>query len=308
MPLDLSADERAHLTPAELEVLTSAEADTVLAGTPASLAPTEGDAAPSAEPTPAPAEAHKAADTDTDAPASADTPAQRDDEHEAPFAPTFQGKAPDNYAQVRQELLAKKAEAFKKLMDGEMEADDYAQLEAEVLTQLDDLNAARIRAETLNEANQQTQLALQQREISRIIKTAKKAGEVDYLADTTAQVQFDAMLSALSAVPANASRDFAELVDEAHRAVLALRGVTPKAATPSPVAPSPTAPAAAKPPAAAPTGPRTLAGLPNAAPAVVADDLEAKLATLEGEDAERFLASLPPQQVERLLRKASMGA
>lgn len=318
MPIELTDADRAVMSPEEIEALTSPDAESHLGH----AAPDDAQASASTE-TPAPEsatasnDAGKAQDGQEPPPVQADgaageqapqggqqetAQAQDDAQRETPFVPTFQGRAPENYAQHRQELLAKKAEAFQKLMDGEIDAKEYVAIETEVQTQLDDLQAARIRAETLIEANTQTQLAIQQREIQRIIKSAKAAGELDYVADQDAQVQFDAVLGALQASPANAGKDFAELADQAHRAVLAMRGIG-KAEAPAPTpAPAPAAPAPAAAQKQPELPPRTLAGLPTAGHASIGDDIAAKLATLQGEDAERFIASLPPAQVERLLR------
>lgn len=316
MPIELTDADRAVMSPEEIEALTSPDAEAHLGA----AAPDDAQASASTETTPAPEsatasdDAGKAQDGQEQPPVQADGAAgeqapqggqQETAQAQDTFVPTFQGRAPENYAQHRQELLAKKAEAFQKLMDGEIDAKEYVEIETEVQTQLDDLQAARIRAETLNEANTQTQLAIQQREIQRIIKSAKAAGEIDYVADQDAQVQFDAVLGALQASPANAGKDFAELADQAHRAVLAMRGIG-KAAAPAPTpAPAPAAPAPAAAQKQPELPPRTLAGLPTAGHASIGDDIAAKLATLQGEDAERFIASLPPAQVERLLRASS---
>lgn len=312
MPIELTDADRAVMSPEEIEALTSPDAESHLGH----AAPDDAQASASTE-TPAPEsatasdDAGKAQDGQEQPPVQADGAAgeqapqggqQETAQAQDTFVPTFQGRAPENYAQHRQELLAKKAEAFQKLMDGEIDAKEYVEIETEVQTQLDDLQAARIRAETLNEANTQTQLAIQQREIQRIIKSAKAAGELDYVADQDAQIQFDAVLAALQASPANAGKDFAELADQAHRAVLAMRGIG-KAEAPAPTpAPAPAAPAPAAAQKQPELPPRTLAGLPTAGHASIGDDIAAKLATLQGEDAERFIASLPPAQVERLLR------
>ena len=323
MPIELSAEEREHLSPEEIEALTGADAEAHLAASGAdeeaaapaaapapaaeASATEEGAAAPAEAPAPAPA-----AEAPAPAPAPAETPSAEalaeiaeGQQREAPFVPTFQGTAPEKYVEQRADLLKQKGAALKQLMDGEIDAEQYAAVEADVTSKLDDLNAARIRAETLTEAQAQAQASLHQREIVRIMNTAKKAGEIDYATDRAAQVQFDAILSGL--VAGGSGKDFGELCDEAHQALLAVRGIVkappPPAHAPAPAAQAPAAaPAPAAPPAA---GPRTLAGLPNAGAAGVSDDISAKLATLSGEDAELFLAQLPPAQVERLLKSAT---
>ena len=131
--------------------------------------------------------------------------------------------------------------------------------------------------------------------MAAVAAAAKKAGQVDYGTDKAAAVEFDSLFAAAKASPANASLTPAQLVEKAHKAVLALRGIS---AAPAP-APAAAAPAAAPAPRAAPP---SIGGLPNAAPAIVQDDLMAQFSNLEGEDAERFLAGLPANQVAKLRR------
>lgn len=142
-------------------------------------------------------------------------------------APTvYQADVPADYKAQRAELLKEKAGLMKKLMDGEMDADEFAANEARVSDALEDLTAQRIRAETLQEANVQSQAQYQRKEIQKLI--AKSKAEVDYAADAKAQKQFDMALQAVASDADNAGLDYAEILAQAHKVVLALRGVTSK--------------------------------------------------------------------------------
>lgn len=174
-------------------------------------------------------------DQATDAPADAptETPEAADKVEEAPIddapltQPTaYKAELPNDYKAQRTELVKEKAGLMKKLMDAEIDADEFAAEDARISDALEDLTAQRIRAETLQEANAQSQATYQQREIQRLI--AKTKAEVDYTTDTKAQRQFDAALQAIGQDPDNAGRDYGELIGEAHKVVLALRGIVSK--------------------------------------------------------------------------------
>lgn len=228
--------------------------------------------------------------------AAADAPTAEADQPEADPAPaaastaaelpTYKAELPSDYKAQRAELMKAKAEAMKQLMDGEIDADAYAAEDARVSEALEDLAAARIRAETLQEANAQSQQAYQARAIQRLIANTK--GEVDYATDATAQQQFDTSLQVLAAQPANAGKDFADLIEDAHKMVKAMRGVQSQG--------KPTAPDR-KPAGDAPV---TLRSLPSASTPNAGGVIE-QIARLKGPAYEAAYAKLTPAQQAALL-------
>ena len=238
------------------------------------------EAAPEAEAEP---EAEQAA---ADAPTAEADPAPAAASTEAAELPTYKAEVPKDYKAQRAQLLQAKAEAMKKLMDGEIDAEAFAAEDMRVAEALEDLAAARIRAETLQEANAQSQQAYQARAIQRLIANTK--GEVDYAADVTAQQQFDTSLQVLAAQPANAGKDFADLIEDAHKMVKAMRGVqTPAKAT-----------AADRRPAG--DVPVTLRSLPSASTPNTGGVIE-QIARLKGPAYEAAYAKLTPAQQAALL-------
>ena len=229
--------------------------------------------------------------------AAADAPAAEEDQAEADPAPAaasteaaelpiYKAEVPQDYKAQRAELMKAKAEAMKKLMDGEIDADTYAAEDARVSDALEDLAAARIRAETLQEANAQSQQAYQARAIQRLIANTKS--EVDYAADATAQKQFDTSLQVLAAQPDNAGKDFADLIEDAHKMVKAMRGVQTPAKAPAPER--------------KPAGdvPVTLRSLPSASTPNTGGVIE-QIARLKGPAYEAAYAKLTPAQQAALL-------
>ena len=218
----------------------------------------------------------------------------------APELPTYEVPATDFKAQ-REALRAEKRELAKKWSDGDLGDDEYHAQVDEVDDKLATLLTEATRADTLREVNEQhakrqaaAAEAAELDAMKAVAKASKEAKQIDYGTDTAAVQQFDMLFGALKADPANAKLPVAQVVQKAHAAVLALRGIV--AAAPAP-APTP-APA----PAARRNAPPSIGGLPNAAPAVVQDDLLSQFQRLSGTDAEEFLARLPANQVERLMR------
>lgn len=138
----------------------------------------------------------------------------------------FKTEAPTEYKTQRTELVKEKSALMKKLMDGELDADEFATQESAISDKLEDLTAQRIRSETLQEANVQSAAQYQQREIQRLIALSKS--DIDYTTDIKAQKQFDAVLSAIGQDPDNAGRDYSDILSDAHKVVLALRGIMTK--------------------------------------------------------------------------------
>ena len=200
--------------------------------------------------------------------------------------PAYKAELPGDYKAQRAELMKAKAEAMKQLMEGDIDAEAFALEDARVAEALEDLAAVRIRAETLQEANSQALQAYQSRTIQRLISKTK--AEVDYATDTAAQQQFDTSMQVLSAQPANAGKDFADLADDAHKMVRAMRGIATQAR-----------PAAAD---RKPEGdvPVTLRSLPSAATSNTGGVIE-QIARLKGPAYEVAFAKLTPAQQAALL-------
>ena len=208
--------------------------------------------------------------------------------------PAYQAAVPEDYKTQRTDLLKAKSEAMKKLMDGELDAEEFAAEESRISDALEELTAQRIRAETLLEANQQSQAAYQQRAIQRLVQQSKS--QIDYTADAKAQRQFDTALQSISVDPDNAGKDFADLLQEAHRVVLALRGIP---VTKGEAVASALTKAADRQPEGKP--PVTLRNIPAASTPNANGDMLDQLSRLSGPAYEEAFARLSPAQKRALL-------
>ena len=198
----------------------------------------------------------------------------------------YQAELPADYPAKRAELVKAKADAMRKLLNGEVDADEFAAEDARISGELEELSAARIRAETLQDANRQASVLYQQQALKRLVTKVK--GDVDYAADESARKQFDTALKVLAAD--GDGRDFSELIDEAHAIVSARRGI---ATAKAPQA----APATRKPDG---TPPVTLRGIPSASTPNTGSVVD-QLARLKGPAYEAAYARLTPAQKASLL-------
>lgn len=256
-------------------------------------APDEGApdaAAPEAAADVAPVQAD---DQQPEAPKVADVPptAAQDVQPAASTAPqTYRADMPADLAAKRTELLAAKAEAMKQLMDGVIDAEKYADEERRISEELEGITLARARAETLAEVNRQTAEVYQGNVISALVARTKT--EIDYASDPDAQKTFDRALRLVGSEPDAAGKDFAQIADEAHRMVMARRGVAPAA---------PSTAGRAAPDRTPPKPPITLGGLPTAATSGTKSISEVA-GRLTGDDLEQAFDALPDADLKKLMR------
>ena len=330
--MKLSAAEKQGMSPTEIAALEGDGVDTALA--------TMGDDVPTLPATTASQNAADEGDDDLDAGAgAADTSANaaaaddagkaadkqadaegtltaeqlaaiaKDTAPEPAKLPTYEVPTKD-FAAERKTLRESRKEIQAKWDQGDLTDEELqTQLDA-VDDQLETLTAEKVRADTLRDLNEQHAREAQAKidaefnaATAAIIKAAAASptAKVDYLKDTAAQKQFDMALDMLGADPANAGKTPTQLVAEAHKAVLVIRGMPIGNAAP---APAPAAPAAPRPRDV----PVTLGGLPNASQVPLQDETLAQASRLSGEDLENFLSRLPPAQQQRLLRSIDNGA
>lgn len=214
-------------------------------------------------------------------------------EPEPAATPRYKAGDPAEFKAKREEQIAVKAKALKDLMDGVIEPEEYSRIEAEVTDALDALTVQR----TLHEANVQTEQQTQGNALDKIITAAKKAGEVDYMADAKAAKQFDTAMKILA--DDGETRTFAELAAEAHKVVLAIRGI--KKAEPTAAETAAAAAALAAKPRENGKGPITLRNVPAAETPNSGGGWKEQLATLSGQAYEEAFAKLSQAQRAEML-------
>ena len=215
--------------------------------------------------------------------------------------PTYDIPTTDFEAQ-RKDLKAQKSDALTKWSSGELSDAEYHQKVDELDDLMLSLATDRARAETLRQVNEQNQREAAQKiadaENSAMVTlavAAKKAGTIDYASDKEAATQFDMAFMAVKSEKANVGKPLSELVNKAHKAVMAMRGIVDPSSLPAPAAET-------KP--SMRSVPVTLAGLPNAGQPVAQDDVWEQYSRLSGPEADEFMMRQSAQVQQRLLRIA----
>jgi hypothetical protein len=192
-------------------------------------------------------------------------------------------------------LNAEKAAKFKEMMEGTLDAGEYAEYETGYLDQRDALNtAATVGAESLRQAIAADASLLTAAHAVKAQALAETG--VNYDADPDKFQAWDDWIKRLAANPANAKLSDTELLTLAHKKVLVEFEIAPRAAAAAPAKP-------AKPGARAPrldNLPPTLANLPAASAATAGDEGEfAHLDKLSGMAYEQAIARMTPEQQAR---------
>jgi hypothetical protein len=209
-----------------------------------------------------------------------------------------------------------KRAALMKLNDGEIDADEYARIEDTADAKIDaandkllELSRAQTRAETATELTQQQQNRAWTGMLNGYIAKAKGDG-IDFAGDAGKRGEFNSLLKAF----ATEAQDKGMTDDDGMAAskwaldqAASIMGMRyPKAAPAAAAAPAAGAAATQQPAAAAARAgiPPSLGAMPSAAAAPVGDDLMAKVNTLEGDELEAYIASLPKDVANRLFASA----
>lgn len=280
---DMEAREAAARMTDEGEAKAKADAD---AAALAAVVNEGGEAAAEVD-----AAAAGAAATEETPGAAVDEPAEA---RATPFVPTYNVATPEGMAERLIAIKTELRDLKKKGINAEITADEWVDAEERLLEERETLTRTQAKAEYAREHSAQTTAQAIEHERKAFMRDAKKEG-IDY-ADPKMRQRLDIAFSVIATHPDNANRTVTDAYDtfqEAHEIVKAQ--IKWKPAAPTVVKTTPTA--------AAPRDvPRTLATMPAAAPAALEDDVVSKLSTLVGEDREKYMASLPKKEVERLMK------
>lgn len=217
------------------------------------------------------------------------------DEPAPKFVPQYDTSTPEGIDARIAAIKAEQAAIRKKIWTGDgVTADEWAATEERLASEREELQQRKMEAKFAQSFNEQTFRQAFAVEQKVFFREAKREG-IDYT-DPALRKRFDVAFKAIAEHPDNANRgidDAQATFAEAHAMVKFLTGW--KAPAPALVETKPKAPTARD-------VPQTLAAIPAAAPQSMEDETMVKLATLVGEERERFMASLPAKEVERLLR------
>jgi len=212
----------------------------------------------------------------------------------------YEAPLPADYDTKVQELAEREAELKRKFRSGEMEFDDFETQRAELLTERESLTIARTKAEISQEMTAQSAQQAWQNTVESFMDKAAKDGTIDYRKDGEKLEDLDQFVKTLAAKATNADKPMEWFLQEAHRRVQALHGMT---------APAPAAAANAKPAATRRTPPvdavpPTLANVPGGDGPGDVDGEFSDVLSLDGMEYETAIARMSAAQRERFLRAA----
>lgn len=221
-------------------------------------------------------------------------------EEEEPAGPaSFTPETPADAAQTREAMETKKAEAFQKLMDGEIDADAYRAIDKEVSAQLEDLLGAAITDRVTAKLTQAELEKSWKSEIKGLYKAASVEG-IDYAKNEDARKELDGLVRVFGAeaIQRGMTDDGLKAskwaLKQAHD-VMKVRHGKPAAAPAA--APSPAPGKASRAPDLSGLPP-SLSKVPVAADQSITSEF-AHLDSLTGAALERAVARLTPEQLER---------
>lgn len=213
------------------------------------------------------------------------------------FRPQYVVPLPDDYQAQVNAVGAEYEKLAQQLKDGEIDFDEYHAKSAEVLARRDELSSIRVKHEIAAEMTQQNSAQEWQWTIKRFMARAARDEGIDYNKDADKARDLDLFVKALGNDPANAERDMEWFLNEGHRRVKAMAGITtaetPKAAanldkSGKPVRKSPVS-----------SAPVTLAHVPGSdGPGDLAGEF-VHLDALEGDDLENAVARMSQEQRNR---------
>jgi hypothetical protein len=214
------------------------------------------------------------------------------------FVPQYSADVPaDADAQIKALRLEERA-AFKQLMDGEIDADEYQAIRDRTESEADELKTKALTASIFEQANAQAAEQAARNEWMRAEKAAFesfKADGLDYKSKPALLAAYNTNLKALGADPKNENRDAAWFLSEAHKLTRADLGFTTASKVPNTPGKIPKR-------VDAPEIPPTLRGTPASATGAVNSDEFSHLRTLMDSDPigfERAVAKLTPEQRDR---------
>lgn len=245
--------------------------------------------------------------------AAAEPPAAQNDEAAAPArradpAP-YSAQLPEDFDDQVKSVADQEADLKAKFRAGEIEFDEFEEQREALIAKREALNQAKVKAEIAQEMAAQAAERSWVDAVNALADSAAKPenGGIDYRTDAEKAGDLDTFIRTLSARADNAGKPMEWFLQEAHRRVLALHGISagkPAAAAPSgkPADPVRAATEARKPPVDA--VPKTIAGVPGGdGPGDVANEFS-DLDGLEGWELEQALGRMTPAQRERYAKAA----
>ena len=275
------------------------------------------------------ADSDGASPVDTNSEQASDTEKPRDESSQAEVAapdtdpsqprsqpiPRYDSKLPEDFDAQVKSLSDKEAELKRQFKAGELEFDDFDVARAALQSERELLTIARTKAEISQEMNAQTAEQLWTHAVNQFMdstaRLSEASGGIDYRKDTEKWSDLDGFVRSLAARNEYAHQSMDWFLEEAHKRVLALHGMSAAAKTSDAESSAEAKPVMKamdrkpidrKPPLD--IAPKTLAMVPGGEGPGDVDGEFADVLALEGLAYEQAIARMSPTERERFLRAA----
>lgn len=210
--------------------------------------------------------------------------------------PVYKAQLPEDFNGRMDAVRVREAEAWSKFDSGDLSREELQAEISKVNAEREELNRLLTKSEVSQEMSEQTAASMWQATIDRSYREFSKPeqGGIDYKKDPAKESDLDHFVKALAASDANATKPMEWFLSEAHKRVLALHGLAPKASKQQAVA---EATERRKPDLAA--VPANLSQVPGGdGPGDVGGEF-ADIDALDGEEFEDALAKMSPEKRAR---------
>ena len=313
MSADLTLDELATLTPEEVAAITGEDehtpqeiaamqriADQASGTDDADDGGSEADndamaAAQAADAQAAQIEAAKAEDAEAKSAATdAVTVATDNTAKQDTPQPVYKAELPADFNELVQTLATQESALKQQLKDGDIDFDEFIDLQAVLLEQKQTLNNQKIKVEIATDMAQQNAASSWQATVNRNIESfSKELNGINYLKDEDKQADLDQFVKVLAGKPENNDKSMDWFMQEAHRRVKALHGIS---STEPPKPKGTLDEAAARRKQNSASAPKTLAQVPGGDGPGDVEGKFAQIDRLTGEALEQAIASMTPAQ------------
>ena len=146
--------------------------------------------------------------------------------------PAYKVDLPEDFQAQMDDLKTQKAEIAQRFRDGEIDLDEFTDLNDGLQEKRDALNALKLKADIAEDMQTQAETQAWENSFKSFLAETLKHDGIDYLKDTAKRVDLDAFLKALANNPANNDKPHAWYLQEAHKRTLALHELPPSQKSP----------------------------------------------------------------------------
>lgn len=215
------------------------------------------------------------------------------------FRTHYNAAVPENITAQLNEVNSVIDDATVNFKNGDIEFDEFSAITRKAEAQRTDLIKAQTKAEIAAEMNQQSAQQEWAFIVKSFVKSVAKSGGTNYMTDTQKQADLDGFIKVLAENPNNADKEPEWFLEEAHKRVNALHGISDKKVE---IEPAKVAEKQRKP--SLKNLPKTLSDVQGSDGPGDLNDEFAEIDALSGDKLEMAIAKMTPAQREKFMSQA----